>query len=166
MQRIGLSGPSTSRGRSPRDVEIRLRDLARAVRVDDEQPIAGELGALAQIVTGLVRRLGVLAHDEQHRTLAGRRERLVELAPAPNRDVEPLPISLDDRVAQLDRRARDLADDRRLHDPIGNGLRERVVDDDVAEDLALLVLRASPRSRAARRRQRLGRPTLRSLSSP
>ena len=63
------------------------------------------------------------------------RERLVELAPAPDGDVEPLAVALERRVAELDRRARDLADERRLDDPVGDRLGERVVDDDVAEEL-------------------------------
>ncbi len=46
-----------------------------------------------------------------------------------------------ERVAELDLRAGHLADDGRLDDPVGDGLGERVVDDDVAEDAALLVLR-------------------------
>ena len=134
-------GPIDLAGRSPGDIEIRLRDLPRAVGMDHEQPVARELRALAQIVARLVCRLRVLAHHKEDWALARGRERLVELAPPPDRNIEPLPISLDDRVAELDRRARDLADDRRLHDPIGNRLRERVVDDDVSEDLALLILR-------------------------
>ena len=73
-----------------RDVEVGLRDLARAVRVDHEQPVAGEVRKLAQVVAGLVGGLRVLAHHEQHRPLARRRERLVEHAPAPDGDVEPL----------------------------------------------------------------------------
>ena len=68
------------------------------------------------------------------------RERLVEYPPAADRDVEPLAVALEGRVAELDLGAGDLADDGRLDDPVRDGLRERVVDDDVAKDAALLVL--------------------------
>ena len=123
------------------EVEVVLGDLAAAVGVDDEQLVAGEVGELLQVVAGFVRGERVLAHHEQHGPLARRRERLVEDAPAADGDVEPLPVALERRVAELDGRAGDLADDRGLDDPVRDGLRERVVDDDVTEHPAVLVLR-------------------------
>lgn len=92
MQRIRALGAVDLPRRPARHVQVVLSDLALAVCVDDEQPLAGELGALAQVVGGLVGRLGVLAHDKQHRPLAGGGEGLVELPPAPDGDVEPLPV--------------------------------------------------------------------------
>ena len=109
--------------------------------MDDEQLVAGEVRELAQVVAGLVGGERVLAHDEQDRALAGRRELLVELAPAADGDVEPLAVALERRVAELDLRAGHLADHGRLDDAVGDGLGERIVDDHVTEDAALLVLR-------------------------
>ena len=157
MQRIGLSGPSTSRAARARQIEVVLGDLARAVGVDDQQPVAGEVWKLAQIVAGLVGGQRVLAHHEQHRPLTRRRELLVEHPPAADRDVEPLAVALEGVSPELDLRARHLADHRRLDDPVGDGLRQRVVDDHVAEHAALLVLRRRRDSRAARPRRRRDR---------
>ena len=141
MQRMRLSSLVDLARGTAGEVEVVLGDLARAVGVDDEQLVAGEVGQPAQVVAGLVGGERVLAHHEQHRALARRRERLVEHAPAADGDVEPLAVALEGRVAELDLRAGDLADHGRLDDPVGDGLRERVVDHDVAEDAALLVLR-------------------------
>ena len=108
--------------------------------MDDQELVAGEVGKPTEVVAGFVGGKRVLAHHEQHRALAGRRERVVEYPPAADGDVEPLSVALEGRVAELDLRAGDLADHRRLDDPVGDGLRERVVDHDVAKDAALLVL--------------------------
>ena len=72
MQRISAVGPVDLARGPAGEVEVGLGDLARAVRVDDQQPIAGELGQLAQVVARLVSRLRVLAHDEEHGALARR----------------------------------------------------------------------------------------------
>ena len=92
MQRIRALGAVDLPRCPARHVQVVLGDLALAVCVDDEQPIAGEIGALAQIGGRVVGRLGVLAHDKQHRPLAGGGEDLVEPAPAPDGDVEPLAV--------------------------------------------------------------------------
>ena len=114
--------------------------LAGSVRVDDEQLVASEVGELLQVVADLVGGLRVLAHHEQDRALAGRRQILVELAPATHRCVDPAPVALHRRIAQLRLGAVQLADHRRLDDPVLHRLGERVVDDDVPESPAFLIL--------------------------
>ena len=106
MQRIRLSGLIDVACGVARDVEVGLGDLTRAVGVDHQQLIAGEVGQLLQVVAGLVGGERVLAHHEQHRPLARGRERLVEHPPPSDSDIEPLAVALEGRVAELDLRRR------------------------------------------------------------
>ena len=53
-------------------IEVVLGDLTRAGGMDDEQPVAGEVWKLAQIVACLVGSERVLAHHEEDRPLPRR----------------------------------------------------------------------------------------------
>src|SRR5215204_5616143 len=108
--------------------------------MDHEQPVAGEVGSLTEIVTDLISGLGVLAHHEKHGSLTGGGEGLVALPPAAYGDVEPLAIALHRRRAELHGGTVDFTNKWGFDDSICYGRSEGIVDYDVSEDPPGLIL--------------------------
>ena len=101
MHRMGLSTLSTSLAAFRARSRSCLGDLALPVGVDDQEPVAGEVGTLPEVIPNFVGGLRVLAHHKEDGPFAGRREGFVELAPSPDGHIEPLSVALYGGVAEL-----------------------------------------------------------------
>ena len=124
-------------------VQVFLRDLAGTVGVDDEQPVAAELGRVLSLepvanVVGLGR---VVHHDEQDRLLAERGELLAVFLPALDAGREVGLIARTGDFGLLFADALGDALQRSLHDAVEDRLLERVVEDGPREKLSLRVPR-------------------------